>query len=209
MALIPGMLLSFDDPVLGVIPNVVIFQYNPHTITRVLTPPQRAETGSRAEAASRARSQPANEKYTLTLEFDATDGLEREAPLTTAFGVGPRLAALEMLMQPVGKSPLGALVGGLLSGGGSNIPASRVPLVIMAWGPARIAPVTFDSLTITETGFDELLNPIHATAQVGFTVMRPDDVDRADVFAEAAAVYYQAAREVKALESIPQTAELL
>ena len=35
------------------------------------------------------------------------------------------------------------------------------------------------------------------------------DVDRADVFAQAAAVYYQAAREVKALLSIPQTAELL
>jgi hypothetical protein len=114
-----------------------------------------------------------------------------------------------MLMQPVGASPLAALVGGLLSGGGSNIPASRVPLVFMAWGPTRVAPVTFDSLTITETGFDELLNPIHASAQVGLTVMRPDDVDRADVFAQAAAVYYQAAREVKALLSIPQTAELL
>jgi hypothetical protein len=208
VGLIPGTLLSFDDPLLGIVPNIIIFQYNPATITRVFTPPQRAATGG-AEGASRASAQPARETYSFTLEMDATDGLEREGVLTTTFGVGPRLAALEMLMQPVGASPLAALVGGLLGGGGSNIPASRVPLVIMAWGPTRIAPVKLDSLTITETGFDELLNPIHATAQIGLTIMRPSDVDDEDVFTRAAATYYQAAREVQAVLSIPQTLELL
>jgi hypothetical protein len=79
----------------------------------------------------------------------------------------------------------------------------------MAWGPTRIAPVKLDSLTISETGFDELLNPIHATAQVGLTIMRPSDVDDEDIFTQAAATYYQAAREVQAVLSIPQTLELL
>jgi hypothetical protein len=204
------MLLSFDDPLLGVVPNIIIFQYNPVSITRVFTPPQRADaTGGGAGGATRASAQPAKETYNFTLEMDGTDGLEREGVLTTTFGVGPRLAALEMLMQPVGASPLAELVGGLLGGGGSNIPASRVPLVIMAWGPTRIAPVKLDSLTISETGFDELLNPIHATAQVGLTIMRPSDVDDEDIFTQAAATYYQAARELQAVLSIPQTLELL
>ena len=32
------------------------------------------------------------------------------------------------------------------------------------------------SLTIHETAFDELLNPIHASADLGFTVLRDDDL---------------------------------
>ena len=34
MALINGMLASFDTPLLGVIPTVVLFQYNPTDVTR-------------------------------------------------------------------------------------------------------------------------------------------------------------------------------
>lgn len=205
MALIPGMLLSFDDPILGIVPNAIVFQYNPNRVTRVFTAPRRPSGAG--DGGGLGSSQPAKETYSLTLEFDATDGLEREGPLTTAFGVGPRLAALEMLMQPVGQSPLAALVGGLLGGGGSSIPASRVPLAIFAWGPTRIAPVRLDGLTINETAFDELLNPIHASAEVSFTVLRPRDAEGEGEFTAAAAIYYQAAREVKALLSLPQTLE--
>ena len=75
-------------------------------------------------------------------------------------------------MQPVGSSLLGelagALTGGSLGGGGATIPAGRLPLVFFIWGPARITPVRLTSLTITETAFDELLNPIHASADLGF-----------------------------------------
>ena len=80
-------------------------------------------------------------------------------------------------MQPVGSSLLGdlagALTGGLLGGGGAAIPAGRLPLVLFIWGPTRITPVRLKSLTIHETAFDELLNPIHASADLGFTVLRP------------------------------------
>ncbi len=203
--LTPGMLLSFDDPILGIVPNAIIFQYNPNRITRVFSPPSRPSTSGGTTGLG--SSQPAKETYSMSLEFDATDGLEREGPLTIAFGVGPRLAALEMLMQPVGQSPLAKLVGGLLGGGGTSIPASRVPLAIFAWGPTRIAPVKLDTLTINETAFDALLNPIHATAEVGFTVLRPRDAEGEGEFTKAAATFYQAAREVKALLSLPQTLE--
>jgi hypothetical protein len=211
--LIRGILASFDNPLLGAIPTIVLFQYNPVDVTRVF----RAEVGdggggaSQGTHAARNQSQPSIEEYTIKLELDATDGLAKGAegaPLTTAFGVGPRLAAIEMLMQPVGESVLGGLAGGLLGGGGAKVPAGRTPLVLFIWGPTRIAPVRLRSLTIRETSFDELLNPIHATADLGFGVLRPNDPGLQDRVSRAAAKFYQAAREVKAVLQLPQMLEL-
>jgi hypothetical protein len=207
MALIKGVLASFADPLLGGIPTLVLFQYNPTEVTRVF----RVEGGETAEAAGDALNavRPAPEDYTLKLEFDATDGLERGAPLTSAFGVSPRLAALEMLMQPVGSSLLGDLAGALLGGGaGAAVPPGRLPLTLFLWGPGRITPVRLTSLTITETAFDELLNPIHASADLGFTVLRGDDLGADQTFARAAAAYYQGSREVKAVLQLAQLVEL-
>jgi len=88
------------------------------------------------------------------------------------------------------------------------VPAGRLPLTLLIWGPGRITPVRLKSLTIHETAFDELLNPIHASAELGFTVLRVDDLDKDDTVARAAATYYQGSREVKAVLQIPQMAEL-
>ena len=209
--LVKGILASFDNPLLGVVPTLVPFQYNPSEITRTF----RTEEGGGGAAGSTGSAlnvaRPAPEDYTIKLELDATDGLEKEGPLTTAFGISPKLAAIEMLMQPVGSSLLGdlagALTGGLLGGGGAAVPASRLPLVLFIWGPMRITPVRLKSLSIHETAFDELLNPIHASADLGFTVLRPTDLGKDDTFAKAAATFYQGAREVKAVLSLPQLVE--
>jgi hypothetical protein len=212
VALIKGILASLDDPLLGIVPTIVPFQYNPTQVTRVFGTEGgagEAASGSAGSALSAAR--PAPEDYTVNLELDATDGLEKGGPLTTTLGISPRLAAIEMLMQPVGSSLLGelagAVTGGLIGGGKATIPAGRLPLVFFIWGPARITPIRLTSLTITETGFDELLNPIHASADLGFTVLRPTDLAKDDTIAKAAATYYQGAREVKAVLSLPQLLE--
>jgi hypothetical protein len=207
VALIKGILASFDDPLLGVVPTVVMFQYNPVDVTRTFRSESGGGTSGGAGAALNAAN-PAQEDYTLKLELDATDGLERGGPLTTAFGISPRLAALEMLMQPLGSSLLGGLVGGLLGGGGAAVPAGKLPLILLIWGPTRITPVRLKSLTIHETSFDELLNPIHATADLGFTVLRTVDLGKDDTVARAAATFYQGAREVKAVLQLPQLLEL-
>ena len=142
MALIKGMLASFDDPLLGIVPTLVPFQYNPTEVTRVfrIESPSGADTGAGATGSALNAARPAPEDYTVKLELDATDGLEKGGPLTTALGISPRLAAIEMLMQPVGSSLLGelagALTGGVLGGGGATIPAGRLPLVFFIWGPA-------------------------------------------------------------------------
>lgn len=211
MALIKGILASLDDPLLGIVPTVVPFQYNPTEVTRVFrseAPASGADGGAGGSALNAAR--PAPEDYTVKLELDATDGLEKGGPLTTVLGISPRIAAIEMLMQPVGSSLLGGLAGALtggLLGGGAAIPAGRLPLVFFIWGPARVTPVRLTSLTVSETAFDELLNPIHATADLGFSVLRPSDLAKDDAIARAAANYYQGAREVKAVLALPQLLE--
>ena len=204
--LLKGMLLSFSDPLLGLIPTVVLFQYNPTEVTRVF----RVEAPASGATDGRNAPMPAGEDYTLKLELDATDGLEKGGPVTSLLGISPRLAAIEMLVQPVGSSLLGDLAGALFGGAaaGAKVPASKLPLVFFAWGPARITPVRLSSLTIRETAFDELLNPIHATADLGLTVLRKAELDKDETFARAAADYYQGAREVKAVASLPQIIEL-
>ena len=208
--LIKGALASFSDPLLGVIPTIVPFQYNPSEVTRVFRTELAAPIGGASGAALNA-ARPAPEDYTLSLELDATDGLEKGGPLTTAFGISPKIAAIEMLMQPIGSSLLGglagALTGGLLGGGGATVPAGRLPLVLFIWGPGRITPVRLKSLTVRETAFDELLNPIQAKADLGLTVLRSVDIPTDETIAQAAAMYYQGSREVKAVLSLPQILE--
>ena len=209
MALIKGILASFSDPLLGIVPTLVVFQYNPTELTRVFRIESADAGGATPAGGARNAARPAVEEYTLRLELDATDGLEKGGPLTLAMGISPRLAAIEMLMQPVGSSLLGGLAGSLLGGGGgAAIPAGRAPLTLFLWGPGRITPVRLRSLTVHETAFDELLNPIHASADLGFTVLRLDDLDKDDTVARAAATYYQGSREVKAILQIPQMIEL-
>jgi hypothetical protein len=209
VALIKGLLASFADPLLGGIPTIVLFQYNPTQVTRVFSV-EAGEPGKPASGSALNVVRPAPEDYTVKLEFDATDGLERGGPLTTVFGISPRLAALEMLMQPVGSSLLGELVGALFGGaGGAAVPPGKLPLTLFMWGPGRITPVRLTSLTITETAFDELLNPIHASADLSFTVLREGDLATSDTFARAAAKYYQGSREVKAVAQLAQIPELL
>ncbi|HXV34578.1 MAG TPA: hypothetical protein VD769_11260 [Gaiellaceae bacterium] len=208
MALIKGLLAAFPDSLLGGLPTILIFQYNPTEVTRVFTV-QASETGKQPSGTALNVVGPAPEDYSVKLEFDATDGLERGGPLTTAFGISPRLAALEMLMQPVGSSLLGDLAGALLGGGGgAAVPPTKLPLTLFMWGPGRITPVRLKSLTITETAFDELLNPIHASADLSFTVLREADLGKGDTFARAAAKYYQGSREVKAVLQLAQIPEL-
>jgi hypothetical protein len=216
MALIKGMLVSYSSPLLGLAPTIVAFQYNPTEITRVLqvdSTTGAAQAGSQPSGSALNVARPAVEDYTVRLEFDATDGLERGGPITTATGISPRLAALEMLVQPVGTSLLGglasSLTGGLLGGGGASVPPGRLPLCLFVWGPERITPVRLKTLSIHELAFDELLNPILATADLSFTVLRVDDLSSDQTVAIAAAKYYQGAREVKAVLNLAQTPELL
>ena len=137
--LLKGAIIHFGAPMLLPIPNIIVFQYNPETMTRSLTPWQplkkvEAETKggtvvNQAEVdaymkqvAALAQPYDPNETFSLTLELDASDALEHPDthPVAALSGVADRVAALEMLMYPPGDSALG----GLLASAAGSLSAS-------------------------------------------------------------------------------------
>ncbi|HEY0859188.1 MAG TPA: hypothetical protein VGE16_19120 [Albitalea sp.] len=211
--LLKGALIYFGAPMLIPIPNIIVFQYNPDTMTRSLTPWQppskrvvatyddegklsnESELKAYGETlASLSQPYDPNETFSLTLELDATDALEKPElhPVAVATGVADRLAAIEMLMYPPGDSLLGGLLGsvsgsvsasagGLSVGGGLDAalqPLERrdAPIVLFFWGPGRIVPVRITSLSIEEQQFSPLLYPTRAKATIGVRVLDLDDL---------------------------------
>ncbi len=193
-----GALVSFTQALLLPLPNVVIFQYNPETITHTWTPAAAATGSSSSTAPSNplAVNGDPGESFSLTIALDAADMISEGSPvaqgIATATGIYTRLAALEMLLYPVDSVAGGGLLGSVsasvgaggvsLSAGGSSgtpprpVPASQVPTVLFVWGPGRIVPVRVTTLTITEKLYDGLLNPTHAEAQLGLRVLTPNEL---------------------------------
>jgi hypothetical protein len=201
-----GMLLSFSDPRAGIVPSLVPFQYNPAEVTRVLKP----QAGTAGGPGLRVAGPPV-ETYTLKLELDAIDAIDK--PISGTLGVGPLLATIEGMFEPAGGG-LAALVGavaGLLGGGGggSTVPAPTLPLVVLAWSLERIVPVRIDTFTAHETGFDALLQPVQATVDLSFTVLRPSDLDPAWTLSTVLATAYQTVRSASAVVGIAQGVELM
>jgi len=153
------------------ISSVVVFQYNPATLTRTLTPKISADGGSRAEAV-RIDGPPA-ETIKLEVEIDATDQLEQADSVATKMGIYPQLSALELLIYPKSSTVIANKV--LLSFGTIEIVPAEAPLSLFIWGQKRILPVRITELSITEDAHDANLNPIRAKASVGLKVLSYDD----------------------------------
>ena len=79
--------------------SVVVFQYNPDTLTRTLQAQTAGAEGADRSEALRLRGAPI-EEIKLDVEIDATDQLEKGDPLAASIGVYPQLSALEMLLYP-------------------------------------------------------------------------------------------------------------
>jgi hypothetical protein len=220
-----GAFVQFMQTFLIPLPNVIIFQYNPETISHTWTPAQTAQTGDDNPLAVNG---PPTESFSFTLAMDATDmiadGSVVAQGLASASGIYTRLAALEMLLQPdtggggslvgsVSLSAGGLSVGGSVGGGLKRpIPAAQLPTVLLVWGPGRILPVKVKSLSITEKLYEPvLLNPIHAEAQVGLDVLTPRELQHvsgplADV-ANVAYDFSKKLREALAIANLANAAE--
>jgi hypothetical protein len=164
-----GALVSVDPAT--PIPNVIIFQYNPDTLTRTLKP--RAAGGDGARAEGQRLTGPPEETIKVDVEIDAADQLEVSDPIATAFGIHPQLAALEMLSYP--KSPLVIANTALLAGGVIEVIPPDAPLTLFIWGAQRILPVRVTDCSITEDAHDPLLNPIRAKVGLGLRVLSYND----------------------------------
>jgi hypothetical protein len=220
--LLRGAMIEYGSDFLGPLPNVVIFQFNPETLTRTIQVPARP-SGAAARETTQA-GEPAIEKISLKAQFSAADGMGTNNVLARTMGVGPRLAALEKMVHPAGK--LGGLIGaaldgigdalGLGGGGGSDprqvVPREKYPRILFIWGPFRVLPVVIDSMSITELQYDFLLNPIQADVSIGLSVNAIDNCSD-DTVGKGALEYSNLAKEAQAIlnlaNTIEQVAELI
>jgi hypothetical protein len=203
-----GALVEFMPTFLPVpMPNVIIFQYNPETMTHTWTQPEAAShTGTETSNPLAVKGMP-GESFSFTIAMDAkdeiADGSAPTAALAAASGVYSRLAALEMLLYPSGApstlvGTVSAAITAALTGATSDpvrtVPQSVMPVTLFVWGPGRIVPVRVTGLTITEKLYDSALNPSHAEAQLSLRVLTPAELVAAsadaDVLAGLATVAY-------------------
>lgn len=167
--LIKGALIGADP--MNPLASVVVFQYNPDTMTRRLEARAASGDGDRGEA--QRLTGPPKETITLSIEIDATDQLEQANPLAVTMGIYPTLSALEMMLYP--KSAVAIANTALALAGTIEILPMENPFVLFVWGPQRVLPVRLSSFSITEEAYDPLLNPIRAKAELTLNVLSYHD----------------------------------
>lgn len=223
-----GALVEYGSDVLGPIPNIVVFQFNPEEISRSFNMPRETAGSDDPEEAretepNQSSAQPV-ETFNITAHFSAADDLGKGGAVSAiprVFGIGPQLAALEKMAYPkVGilSGALGAAidaVGDALGLGGDEeapeqpVPRVETPKILFIWGPSRILPVRIRSLSITEQKFDPLLNPVQAQVEIGLGVMTyPDGVEIDDDIGKGALKYTDTVKEVQTLLNLAKAVEL-
>lgn len=211
--LLRGALIEYGKNLLGPIPNIVIFQFNPEKLTRNVQITNRPNSSTDTEQ-HQAGEHPV-EKISFTANFSAADELNSNNPLARTFGIGPRLAALEKMAYP--KSGSGGLlgaavdaVGNALTGGGHSnptepVPRLQYPRVLFIWGLTRINPVIIESIRINELQYDNILNPIQAEVELELSVINVES-NTDDKIAKGAYDYSKLAKDTQALLNLANTA---
>jgi hypothetical protein len=233
MAVLKGALVSFMSGAgLGTppLPNVIVFQFNPETITHAWTeaasPPPPSDAKVRINPLAVTGVPGESFSFTLVLDSDEQIADGNVDPvgstLATASGAYTRLAALELLQFP--NLPLASALIGQVSAASSaaglgtsatdsstqSVPVSQVPVVLFIWGPQRIVPVRVTAFSVTEKMFDMALNPTQAEAQITLTVLTPDELTAVQgpmaAVANAAYTYTQGLRQAQAIANLGESA---
>ena len=221
-----GALVEFMPTGLIPIPNIIVFQYNPESMSHAWTQPEAPTAGPNQTTTNplAVKGNP-GESFTFTLSLDAADSIAdgaASAALAKVSGVYSRLAALEMLLYPASATTDGLLgtvtaaIGPALgagSGGGvkRKVPANTINTVLFVWGPGRIVPVRVTTLTVTERLYDALLNPTKAEVQITLRVLTDDelkhDTDTLATLAKGANAHSQGLRQALAVANLVNSAE--
>jgi hypothetical protein len=213
MGLLRGALIEYASDFFGPLPNLVIFQFNPDTLTRSFQIPQRP-TGAASRETSQAGEIPV-ESISFTAHFSAADQLDAGNIIAEELGIGPQLAALEKMVYP--SNLIGGLLGEALDAigdaiglGGSDdvakqpIPREKYPQILFIWGKTRVLPVLLESMSITEQQYDSSLNPIQAQVALGLKIASNPD----DKVGKGALMYSNIAKEAQAIINLANTVEL-
>jgi hypothetical protein len=230
--LLKGALIQFSAPLLVPIPNLIVFQYNPESLARSLSPwapPSKEDREHPDEKLLNQLKQPYDPQETLSLqlELDATDALEKPGshPVAVLAGVADRIAAIEMLLYPPKQSALSALlnvsIDVSIGSGGISVKASKhvdtipplsVPVVLFFWGPGRIVPVRITSMTVDEQAFLPTLYPMRAKVTIGLKILDKSAFDAGDTsapvkIAKACYDFTRAQKELLALANVANSVE--
>jgi len=213
MVLLRGALIEYASDFFGPLPNLVIFQFNPDTLSRNISIPERP-TGATSRETSQAGNIPV-ERITLTAHFSAADKLNTGNIIAQELGIGPQLAALEKMVYP--SNLIGGLLGEALDKIGDAlglegdddipkqpIPREKYPRILFIWGKTRVLPVLLESMSITEQQYDSSLNPIQAEVALGLAVASNPD----DKVGKGALKYSNLAKEAQAIVNLANTVEL-
>ena len=180
--LLKGALIEYGTGLIGPIPNVVIFQFNPESLTRTMKIPPRPD-GATSRENTQAGERPL-ESISFKAEFSAADELKDKNVLAKLFGVGPRLSALEKMVNP--SSKIAGLIGAAIDaigdalGGGGGDPTQAIPR--------------------------EKYPKIRAEVEIELTVNAVDSCSN-DKLAQGALDYSNIAKEVMAMANLANTAE--
>ena len=190
--LVKGALIRLTDKLDQQVNEIIIFQYNPESMTRTLevwnpvggeSASGNSTTGS-YNASQTAQPHDPPETFNLVLELDAADDLEHPQGHrnAAASGVADRLAALEMLLYPSDDSLAVSLLRPLDAGANpvnsKIVPRGTVSVVLFSWGPGRIIPVRLTSFSVEEQAYSPTLYPIRAKVTIGMKVLSPKDFPR-------------------------------
>lgn len=208
-----GALVQLVPDIIGaIIPNIVIFQYNPEKISHTITPWNPQEVGQAQRGAQMPTVQPFNpqESFSLALELDATDDIEELNPTALLHGIGDRLAALKKLTYP-SEGLFGDLVRNFQALSGDvacKVSRPTVPVILFVWGPGRILPVRVTSFSVEETLYSPMLETLHATVSLGLDVMTPDSFrSRGDLIQQVAVAAYSYTRLVDDILAIANSVQ--
>ena len=203
-------------------PLLVVFQFNPETISRTLSAsvrepqtPQGQRTSQNMSLLSavsgsslvsdirRGQTLTVNrETLSFEIRLDATDKLDEGDKLTELFGVAPQLSTLELMMSPKNQSLMGGLVSSLFSGSKSYAfgdEKKNPPVILFIWGRKKILPVNLTGMQITEQQFSTSLNPTRAVISVSLQVIEGPN---------APFLYTRGLREVMSLLNLSKVADI-
>lgn len=216
-----GAIVEFMPTPLIPIPNIIVFQYNPETMSHAWTQPEAPKAGPNQTTTNplAVEGNP-GESFSFTLSLDAQDSIAdggASGALAFVSGVASRLAALEMLLFPSADTEGGllgtvtALLGGKGRGVKRKVPASTINTCLFVWGPGRIVPVRVTALTVTERLYDTILNPVKAEAQITLRVLTDEELkhnaDTLKTLAKAANTYTHGLRQTLAVANLVNSAD--
>jgi len=168
--------------------DVLSFQFNPSSMKRSLQPQMVGGEEQDRSMAVRFKGAP-TQTIDVSVEFDASTGLDVGNSTEVDNGVYAQLSALELLASP-SISVINTMQSNLASGVLEVAPMSA-PNLYFVWGPSRVLPVRLTQYSITEDMFSATLNPIRASVSITMRVLNYSDLDSSNKAYHQYMVYQQ------------------